>query len=227
MRVDVLTLFPPMIEGPLSCSIMGRARGEGRLSLGVTNIRDFGRGKYRMVDDTPYGGGSGMVLRPDVMADAIASVRGPRTRVILFEPSGVPFDQATARRYAADPHLVFVCGHYEGVDARVREHLVDETITIGDYVLTGGEYAALVVIDAVVRLLPGVLGNPASSHEESFTRNALEGPQYTRPRVWEGHAVPDILVSGHHAKVEAWRRRMGDALTARLRPDLDREPPTR
>jgi tRNA (guanine37-N1)-methyltransferase len=227
MHVDVLTLFPPMIEGPLSCSIMGRARAEGRFSLGVHQVRDFGLGKYKMVDDTPYGGGTGMVMRVDVLDRAIASLRRPRTRVILFEPSGARFDQPTARRLATEEHLVLLCGHYEGVDARVRECLVDETLSIGDYVLTGGEYAALVVIDAVVRLLPGVLGNPASALVESFSTPTLEAPQYTRPRTWEGHTVPDILVSGHHARVEAWRRRMGDELTRRVRPDLDREPPTR
>lgn len=221
MRVDVLTLFPEMIEGPLSASMMGRARAEGHLALHTRNIRDFGRGNYQMVDDTPYGGGSGMVMRADVLADAVASVRQARSRVILFEPSGARFDQAAARRLAGETHLVFLCGHYEGVDARVRERLVDETLSIGDYVLTGGEYAALVVIDAVVRLLPGVLGNPDSPREESFTEATLEAPQYTRPRVWEGLAVPDVLLSGHHAKVAAWRREEGLRLTRRVRPDLD------
>lgn len=221
MRFDVLTLFPAMVEGPLSASILGRARREGRFELGVHDIRAHGLGRHRVVDDTPYGGGSGMVMRVDVVAAAIAAVRRPDSLVVLTEPAGRRFDQRLAEAWAARPHLVVVCGHYEGVDARVREHLVDEVVSIGDYVLTGGEYAAMVIVDAVARLLPGVLGNAASLGEESFAPGlGIEPPHYTRPPVWEGHAVPEVLLSGHHGRVAAWRRTEARALTARLRPDL-------
>ena len=226
MRFDVLTLFPEMIEAPLGASILGRARKAGAFELGVVPMRPFGLGRHLSVDDAPFGGGSGMVMRVDVVATALATVRRADSTVVLFEPSGRRFDQATARRYAQLPHLVLLCGHYEGQDARVRASLVDETISIGDYVLTGGEYAAAVVVDAVARLLPGVLGNSASAADESFTHDRLEYPQYTRPRVWEGQAVPDVLLSGNHAAVDAWRRRQSDALTRAVRPDLiERTPP--
>lgn len=225
MHFDVLTLFPPMIEVPLGQSVIGRAQRAGVFSLGVHDLRPFGLGRHQTVDDAPYGGGSGMVMRVDVLAEAIRSLRRPDSHIILFEPSGARFDQAAARRLTALPHLVMVCGHYEGVDARVRAHLVDETLSIGDYVLTGGEYAALVVIDAVARLLPGALGNAESVTVESFTDASLEAPHYTRPRVWEGHEVPEILVSGHHARVEAWRREQAMDLTRRVRPELVPDPP--
>lgn len=231
MRFDVLTLFPDMVGGPLGLSILGRAQAAGLFELGLVDIRGFGLGRHQTVDDTPYGGGSGMVMRVDVLASAIRSVRGEGSHVVLFDPSGRPFDQATARRFATLPHLVLVCGHYEGVDARVREHLVDEVISLGDYVLTGGEYAAMIVVDAVARLLPGVLGNEHSPVEESFAADHLEYPQYTRPREWEGHEVPEILRSGNHGAVAAWRREESRRLTRLLRPDLAArwppEPPPR
>lgn len=220
MRIDVLTLFPPMVEGPLSCSIAGRARVAGHFELGVHDIRDYGRGRHKTVDDTPYGGGSGMVMRVDVMADAIRSVRRPESRVILMDPAGERFDQRHAQRLSALPHLVLVCGHYEGLDDRVRQHLVDESLSIGDYVLTGGEYAAMVIVDATVRLLPDVLGNAHSIQEESFSEGLLEYPHYTRPLEWEGHLVPEILRSGDHQKVAAWRQQQSWERTRLIRPDL-------
>ena len=228
MRFDVLTLFPAMVEGPLRQSILGRALDAGRFELGVHDIRAHGVGRHRVVDDSPFGGGSGMVMRVDVVDAAFAQVRGPESRVVLLEPSGARFDQAMAARLATLPHLVLVCGHYEGVDARVREHLVDETVSIGDYVLTGGEYAAAVIVDAVARLLPGVLGNETSTADESFSAGLLEYPHYTRPREYRGWAVPDVLLSGHHGKVEAWRKEQSRQRTRRIRPDLiDDGEPTR
>lgn len=220
MRFDVLTLFPAMVEGPLTSSVLGRGLRDGRFELGVHDIREHGLGRHRTVDDAPFGGGSGMVMRVDVLDAALAKVRRPESRVVLTEPSGERFTQRTAERYAALPHLVIVCGHYEGVDARVREHLVDEVVSIGDYVLTGGEYAAAVIVDATARLLPGVLGNEASSADESFAGQLLEYPHYTRPREYRGWEVPEILLSGHHGKVEAWRREQARLRTRALRPDL-------
>ncbi len=219
MRFDLLTLFPEMVEPPLRSSIMGRGMAAGHFSVGVHQIRDHGIGKHRTVDDTPYGGGSGMVMRVDVLDAAITSVRG-EGRVILMDPSGAKFDQKAAERLATLPHIVLVCGHYEGVDARVRDNLVDECLSIGDFVITGGELAALVVIDAVARLLPGVLGNAASAADESFTSGGLEYPQYTRPREYRSWEVPEILFSGHHGNVEEWRKEQAQKRTAAWRPDL-------
>jgi tRNA (guanine37-N1)-methyltransferase len=228
MRFDVLTLFPDMVEGPLRHSMIGRALDAGHVELGVHDIRAHGIGRHRTVDDAPFGGGSGMVMRVDVLDPAIAAVRRPDSHVVLFEPSGTRFDQRMAERFATLPHLVLVCGHYEGIDARVREHLVDETVSIGDYVLTGGEYAALVVIDATARLLPGVLGNATSATDESFSAaGTLEYPHYTRPREHRGWLVPDILLSGNHGRVDAWRKEQARARTAALRPDLTRPDLTR
>ena len=223
MRFDVLTLFPEMEEGPLRHSMIGRGVEAGRLELGVHDIRVHGLGRHRTVDDAPFGGGSGMVMRVDVLDPAIAAVRRPDSHVVLFEPSGARFDQKMAERFATLPHLVLICGHYEGIDARVREHLVDETVSIGDYVLTGGEYAALVVVDATARLLPGVLGNATSATDESFSSGTLEYPHYTRPREHRGWAVPDVLLSGNHGKVDAWRKEQSLLRTAAIRPDLARK----
>lgn len=225
MRFDVLTLFPDMVAGPLSASIVGRAQSAGIVTLAVHDVREHGIGRHRTVDDTPYGGGSGMVMRCDVVANALRTVQaGHGTgRVVLFEPSGHRFDQRAAERFAQMDHVILVCGHYEGVDARFAESLgADvEVVSIGDYVLTGGEYAALVFIDAVSRLLPGVLGNADSSRVESFAEGrGLEFPQYTRPREWEGRDVPEVLLSGNHAKIEAWREDQAAERTAAVRPDL-------
>lgn len=220
MRFDVLTLHPAMCEAPLGESILGRARAAGLIEVGVTNLRDFGLGRHKVVDDTPYGGGSGMVMRVDVVDQGIASVRRPDSRVLLMDPAGARFTAADAVRLATYPHLVLVCGHYEGIDARVREHLVDEALSIGDYVLTGGELAALVIVDAVARQVPGVLGNADSLSFESFIYGLLEGPQYTRFVEYRGWPVPEILLSGHHARINAWRHQQALARTAAVRPDL-------
>lgn len=220
MHVSVLTLFPEIVTPALSHSILGRALASGTWSLGVHDIREHGLGRHRTVDDSPYGGGSGMVMRVDVLDAAIAAVRRPESRVVLMEASGARFDHSVATRLAAERHLVVVCGHYEGVDARVREHLCDEALSIGDFVLTGGEIAAVAVVDAVVRLLPGALGNAESTRDESFAAGRLEYPHYTRPREHRGWAVPDVLLSGDHARVERWRRDQADERTRALRPDL-------
>ena len=220
MRFDILTLHPEMCTGPLGVSILGRAAEAGLMEVGVKDIRDHGHGRHRTVDDTPYGGGSGMVLRVDVVDAAIEAVRQEGSRVVLMDAAGARFTQADAARLAQYPHLILVCGHYEGIDARVRENLVDEALTIGDYVLTGGELPAMVIVDAVARMIPGVLGNPESAIEESFSSGRLEYPPYTRPREYRGWKVPDVLLSGHHARIAAWRQQKGEQLTEQVRPDL-------
>lgn len=225
MQVDILTLFPDMCRPALEHSILGRAVQAGHLSFGLHDIRAHGLGRHRAVDDTPYGGGSGMVMRVDVVDEALAEVRRPESHVILTAPAGRRFDQAAARRLSSLDHIVFVCGHYEGIDGRVAEHLVDEVFSIGDYVLTGGELPALVMADAVCRLVAGVLGNPDSLSEESFNHGLLEAPAYTRPWEHRGWTVPEVLRSGHHARIAAWRAEQSRALTKRLRPDLWREHP--
>lgn len=219
MRFDLLTLHPELVRSPLEHSILGRAQKAGLIQAQVHEIRAFGRGRYRQVDDSPYGGGAGMVMRVDVVHDAIKSVAAEGARVILMSPGGVRFNQAHAKRLSTMPQLIFVCGHYEGIDARI-EQLVDEELSIGDYVLTGGELAALVIIEAVARLVPGVLGNEASSADESFSNGLIEYPQYTRPREYEGMEVPEILLSGHHAEIERWRLAQSKARTRARRPDL-------
>lgn len=218
-RYDVLTLHPELVTGPLTSSILGRASDNGLLSIGIHDIRDHAEGKHRQADDTPYGGGAGMVLKVDVVARAIRAVRGEGSRVLLTGPSGTRFDQAVAHRLSEEDHLIFVCGHYEGIDARI-ETLVDEVVSLGDFVLTGGELAACAMIDATARLLPGVLGNADSAQDESFADGLLEYPQYTRPREWEGQAIPEVLLSGHHARIEAWRRARSRERTKARRPDL-------
>ncbi len=220
MRFDILTLFPEMCRPAVEHSILGRAQAAGHVQFHLYDIRNHGLGRHRVVDDTPYGGGSGMVMRVDVVDAAIDAVRSPEAHVVLMAPAGKRFDQATARRLAQHKHLVFVCGHYEGVDGRVAEHLVDECLSIGDYVLTGGELAALVIIDAVARLVPGVLGNADSLQTESFNDGLLEAPTYTRPVSYRGWDVPEVLRSGHHARIAQWRAEQGEALTAQIRPDL-------
>lgn len=218
-RYDVLTLHPEMVRAPLTGSVIGRAITAGTLELGIHDIREHGLGRHRSVDDTPYGGGAGMVMRVDVVAAALAAVRTPESRVVLMSAAGRRFDQDHARRLSALPHLVLVCGHYEGVDARV-EALVDEELSLGDFVLTGGEIAAIAIVDAVARLVLGVLGNAASSADESFTTELLEYPQYTRPRTYEGHEIPEILVSGHHERILRWRENQARRRTRDRRPDL-------
>ncbi|MDE1171964.1 MAG: tRNA (guanosine(37)-N1)-methyltransferase TrmD [Verrucomicrobium sp.] len=217
MRIDVITLFPAMIEAVARETILGRAQKGGRTEIVAHQLRDYATDKHRTVDDRPYGGGPGMVLRCDVMASALQDVQGKAPapgRVILLSPGGRTLTQEVARELSAHPRLVFLSGHYEGVDQRVADHLVDEELSIGDYVLTNGTLAALVVIDAVVRLLPGVLGNEASAGSDSFSEGLLEGPQYTRPPEFNGWKVPEILLSGHHGQIEAWRKGLAEEKTA-------------
>jgi len=218
-HATVLTLYPEMFPGPLGVALAGRALREDLWRLDAVDIRGFASDRHRSVDDTPAGGGPGMVMRPDVLAHAIDAANGLGPRV-LMSPRGKLFDQAMARRLAAGPGAVIVCGRFEGVDERVIEGRQLLEVSVGDYVLSGGEIAALVVLDAVVRLLPGVMGNAASGDEDSFSDGLLEHPQYTRPAEWEGRAIPEVLTSGDHARVAAWRRAERERLTAERRPDL-------
>jgi tRNA (guanine37-N1)-methyltransferase len=219
LQVDVLTLFPKMFESPFAESIVARARAAGQLDLAVHDLRSWATDRHRIVDDAPYGGGAGMVLKPEPLTRGIQATRGSDGRVVLLSAQGKLFDQAAARRLASLPHLVLVCGHYEGVDERVIERDVDEELSIGDFVLTGGELAAMVVIDAVTRLVPGVI-EPDSLAHESHTEGLLEGPQYTRPVEHEGKRVPNVLLSGDHAMIERWRRAESIRRTAERRPEL-------
>ncbi|SET44795.1 tRNA (guanosine(37)-N1)-methyltransferase TrmD [Paenibacillus sp. NFR01] len=226
MRIDVLTLFPEMCEGVFGTSIVGKAREKGIVSLNAVNFRDFSGNKHGSVDDTPYGGGGGMVLKPDPIFAAVEHVleeaeNGERPpRIILMCPQGKPYTQRIAEELAREEHLIFICGHYEGYDERIREHLVTDELSIGDYVLTGGELPALTVIDSVVRLQPGALGNETSAVTDSFSTGLLEYPHYTRPVEFRGWKVPDILLSGHHANIEDWRREQALKRTLTRRPDL-------
>jgi tRNA (guanine37-N1)-methyltransferase len=225
MRIDIVTLFPGMLAGPLDESILGRARARGLVEVEVHNLRAHAAGKHQVTDEPPFGGGGGMILKPEPLAAAIEALRGAAPagappRVILLDPAGRRFTQAVARELARRPHLVLVCGRYEGVDERVREHWVDEELSIGDYVLNGGELAALVVTEAVTRLLPGVLGQEAAPAQDSFARGLLEHPQYTRPEMFRGFQVPAILLSGDHGKIARWRRLMSLWRTWQRRPDL-------
>jgi len=221
MRIDVLTLFPEMFVGPLQTSILGRAQANNLIAVELWNIRDFAQDKHRIVDDTPYGGGAGMVLKPDVVVRAIEHVKQDRdARVIYLSPQGEPFSQKKAEELAGLDEIILLCGHYEGLDERVRENWVDEEVSIGDYVLTGGELPALVVIDAVSRLIPGVLGCSESAEFDSFQSGLLEHPHYTRPAEFRGLAVPPVLLSGHHEEINLWRLRESLKRTLTRRPDL-------
>jgi tRNA (guanine37-N1)-methyltransferase len=222
MILDILTIFPEMVASPLEESILGKAVRRGLIAVRIINIRDFATDRHQTTDDRPYGGGSGMVMKVEPLALAIASARSadPPAKVILLSPQGRPFSQEAAWELSRERHLTLVCGRYEGVDERVRRHYVDDEISIGDYVLTGGELPALVVVDAVARLVPGVLGCSESTVEESFADALLEYPQYTRPELFEGHRVPEILLSGNHAAVRRWRRQQSLWRTWRRRPDL-------
>ncbi len=221
-HATILTLYPEMFPGSLDLSLAGRAREAGTWSLETVQIRDFATSKHRNVDDTPAGGGAGMVMRADVLARAIdhaAPADDPRPR-LLMSPRGKPLDQQRVRELAAGPGAVILCGRFEGVDQRVIEARGLEEVSIGDYVLSGGEPAALVLLDAVIRLLPGVMGNDASGEDESFEGGLLEHPQYTRPQLFEERPIPDVLLSGNHAKIAAWRRAEAEKLTRERRPDL-------
>ncbi len=218
MKIDILTLFPNMFEGFLNESIIHRAIEKGAVEINIINFRDFSKLNNHQVDDTPYGGGGGMVLRPEPLIDAIDSVRKENTKVLLMCPQGIPYKQKKARVLSKESHIVLVCGHYEGFDERIRS-FVDEEISIGDYVLTGGELPAQVICDSIIRLLPGVI-KEKSSEQESFTNNLLDYPTYTKPQEYRGLKVPDILLSGDHAKIDAWRTLEQEKKTKEKRNDL-------
>ena len=223
MQLTILTLFPAMFRGPLSESMLGRAIERGLVSVAVLDIRDHAHDRHRTTDDSPYGGGPGMLMKPEPLFEAVEQVRKESAAppcVVLMSPQGRLFTQAVAQELASKDHLALVCGHYEGVDERVRQHLVDDEISIGDYVLTGGEPAALVVLDAVVRLLPGVLGDPTSAATGSFAEGLLQHPQYTRPEEFRGWRVPPILLGGDHQAVARWRQRQSLLRTLQRRPEL-------
>jgi len=223
MRVDIITLFPSMFKNPFNESMIKRAKEKGILKIKLHDLRQFTHDKHRTVDDAPYGGGAGMVMKPRSLFEAVEKIKeeiDSSSRVILLSPQGRPLNQEKVKELAKKRVLIFICGHYEGVDERVREHLVDEEISLGDYVLTGGELAAMVVIDAVARMLPGVLGSEDSAREDSFYKGLLDYPQYTRPSDFRGWKVPSVLLSGNHQKVKEWRRKKMLEATLRKRPDL-------
>lgn len=228
MRIDVFTLFPQMFDGPMSHSMMYKAQDIGALAFHAHDIRDYANNKHRKVDDTPYGGGGGMILQAPPVVDAVESVLGddlPHTRVLLMTPQGRPFSHAMAVELATAERLAIVCAHYEGPDERIRQTIITDEVSIGDYVLTGGELAAMVVIDATARFLPGVLGAEGAQHRDSHADGLLEGPHYTRPHTYRSISVPDVLQSGDHSKIAAWRREQALRRTWRNRPDLLRTAP--
>lgn len=220
MRIDIVTLFPEMVEPALAASVIGRARARGLVDIRAVHLRDYAEGRHRVTDDAPFGGGGGMILKPEPLFAAVEALRSPGARVILMDPRGRLLTQALARALTGVRHLILLAGRYEGVDERVGTLLADDVLSIGDYVLTGGELPALVVADAVTRLLPGVLGCPGAAERESFTDGRLEAPQYTRPEEFRGARVPEVLLSGDHARVARWRRAQALYLTWRRRPDL-------
>ena len=220
MKIDVLTLFPGMFAGPMDESIIRRAREAGHLDLAIHNLRDYAHDRHRTVDDRPFGGGPGMLLKPEPIFEAVESLAGGKTQVILMSPSGRAFNQAVARELAEREHLLLISGHYEGFDERVREQLADDELSIGDYVLTNGSLPVMVIIDAVTRLLPGVLGDEESARQDSFSDGLLEHPQYTRPAEFRGMAVPEVLLSGNHAQIARWRADQARQRTQERRPDL-------
>ena len=220
MKIDVLTLFPGMFVGPLDESIIKRARDKGIVDLQIHNLRDWTHDRHKTVDDRPFGGGPGMVLKPEPLFEAVEALKRPETRVILMSPSGRPLTQAVAHVLVGYEHLLLIAGSYEGFDERVRQHLADDDLSIGDYVLTNGALPVMVVIDVVTRLLPGALGDDESAKEESFSQGLLEYPHYTRPADFRGMKVPEILLSGHHAEIAKWRHEQALARTRQTRPDL-------
>jgi len=221
MKIDVLTLFPGMFAGPLDESIVKRARNAGRLNLGIHNLRDWTHDRHKTVDDRPFGGGPGMLLKPEPVFEAVEQLAGEQTKVVLLCPQGRRFTQSIARELSQAEHLLLVCGSYEGFDERIREALAEDEVSIGDFVLTNGALPAMVVIDAVTRLLPGVLGDDESSADESFSQGLLEYPHYTRPAEFRGMKVPEVLLSGNHAEIERWRKEQARKRTAARRPDLN------
>jgi tRNA (guanine37-N1)-methyltransferase len=229
MRIDILTLFPEICRAPLNESMMKRAQENGALELCIHNLRDWTTDKHHVVDDAPFGGGQGMVMKPEPIFAAVEDLQskigpsrtgGRKSKIILMSPAGRRFDQQAAIEFSTESHLIIICGHYEGVDHRVIEHLVEAEISIGDYVLTNGAIAAVVFVDAVVRLLPGVLGDEQSATDDSFSGGLLEGPQYTRPSEFRGWKVPDVLLSGNHGEIAKWRKKQARIRTQKNRPDL-------
>jgi tRNA (guanine37-N1)-methyltransferase len=227
MQIDVFTLFPEMFSGPFDASIIRRARESGQVTITVHNIRDYATDRHHVTDDTPYGGGGGMVMKPEPIWNAVEAVlgfdptqRSPLPPIILLTPQGRLFSQSLARELAQQERLLLICGRYEGVDERVRQYLVTDEISIGDYVLSGGEIPAMVLVDSVVRLIPGVLGDPGATANDSHASGLLEYPHYTRPPSYRGHEVPQVLLSGHHAEIDGWRRREALRRTYQRRPDL-------
>jgi len=220
MKIDVLTLFPGMFAGPLDESIIARARRNGLLQLSVHNLRDYTHDRHKSVDDRPFGGGPGMLLKPEPIFEAVEKLATPRTRVILVSPAGRTFNQAIARQLALADELLIITGHYEGFDERIRARLAHDELSIGDYVLTNGALPAMVIIDTLTRLLPGALGDDESAHEESFSHGLLEYPQYTRPAEFQGMKVPEVLLSGNHAEIAKWRAEQARVRTEERRPDL-------
>jgi len=220
VRIDIVTLFPEICRGPLSESIMKRAQESGVLELHIHNLRDWTTDKHHVVDDAPFGGGQGMVMKPEPIFAAVESLRRPDSITVLMTPQGKRFDQTLADEMSKKQHLVVLCGHYEGIDQRVAEHLADTEISIGDYVLTNGAIAAVVFVDAVVRLIPGVLGHDQSAIDDTFRGGLLEAPQYTRPAEFRGWKVPEVLLSGNHAQIAAWRKEQALRRTRENRPDL-------
>jgi tRNA (guanine37-N1)-methyltransferase len=224
MRIDILTLFPDICRAPLSASMMKRAQESGAIDLRIHNLRDWTSDKHHVVDDAPFGGGQGMVMKPEPIFAAVedlqSKIENRKSKIVLMSPTGRKFDQKVAMEFSEESHLIIICGHYEGVDHRVIEHLVDAEISIGDYVLTNGAIAAVILVDAVVRLLPGVLGDEQSAVDDSFSGGLLEGPQYTRPSEFRGWKVPDILLSGNHGAIAKWRKEQARQRTQQNRPDL-------
>lgn len=225
LQIDIVTIFPRMLDGILGESILKRAQEAGLVQIRCVNLRDFATGAHLTTDDRPYGGGPGMVMKPEPVFKAVDALRRPDSKVILMTPQGEPFKQATAMALSKEAHLIILCGHYEGVDERIREALADLEISIGDYVLTNGVISAAIVVDAVVRLLPGALGGEGAADDESFTTGLLEYPHYTRPPVYRGMAIPEILTSGNHAEIAKWRRAQSIARTQARRPDMPLPPP--
>ncbi len=220
LRIDIVTLFPEIFEGPLGSSIVGRARKESIVEINTVDLRDFTHDRHRTVDDKPYGGGPGMLMKIEPLYEAVQSLKKENSKVILTSPRGERFTQSAARELSRESHLIILCGHYEGVDERVRLSLVDREFSIGDYILTSGNLPAMVMADAITRLLPGALGDPESDRDESFENGLLEYPQYTRPPDFNGWKVPEILLSGNHAEIEKWRREESLKSTLSKRPDL-------
>jgi tRNA (guanine37-N1)-methyltransferase len=220
MRIDIVTLFPGMFESVLSASLLGRGIESGVLEVNVVDLRPYGLGRHNSVDDEPYGGGAGMVMRPEPIFAAVEELRTEGSHIILLSPRGSLLRHAAVAHLAEREHLILICGRYEGVDERVAEFLADEELSIGDYVLAGGELAAMVVVESVSRFVPGVLGNTGSLETESHSAGLLEYPQYTRPMEFRGHSVPEVLLSGHHGEVERWRREQSERLTRERRPDI-------